>query len=91
MTILVDTHQFARENELNELLDIRATHEVIECRDATHCHNTPFQHLFAGWRNGHYVELTVDGHVCNVRVDDGIALVDVDYSEAEAHVRKLAG
>ena len=76
-------------NRTNDLLDIRVTYEVIECHDPYHCHNTPMQILLSGWRDSHYVELTIDGDRCNTRVDDGIALVDVSFAVAAEYIKRI--
>lgn len=79
-------------NGSTQLLDVlapQATYEVVECNDKTHCHRSPFQHIFSGYRNGHFVELTIDGDRCNVRVDDDpFAKIDVSFDVASAYVEQ---
>jgi hypothetical protein len=76
-------------NNVSQLLDLTAQYEVVECHDPSHCHVTPFQIVCCGFRNGHYVEFTIDGNQFSARVDDDpCAKVDVSYEDARFYVEQ---
>ncbi len=76
-------------NDVLQLLDITAKYEVVECHDPSHCHQTPLQVVCSGFRNGHYIEVTIDGDLFNARVDDDpYAKVDVSYADARWYVEQ---
>lgn len=76
-------------DNLPQLLDITSKYEVVECHDPLHGHETPLQIICSGYRNGHYVELTIDGQRFNARVDnDLMAKVHVCYETARWYVEQ---
>ena len=74
---------------MSVLLDMRVIHEIVECHDPAHGHNSPYQEMFAGWHNGHYIQVTIDGPAYNVRIDDGIAKFDISRDAAAAYVERM--
>ena len=55
--------------------------EQITCTDPQHCHNSPIQNMISLDVNGHFVEVTQDGHTYNVRIDDGMAVFGLLFTE----------
>lgn len=56
----------------------------IHCDDQTHLHHSDIQNLIGFETNGHWVDVTQDGDVFHVRIDENDDLVGGEMSNAEA-------
>ena len=62
--------------------------EQITCTDPQHCHNSPIQKMISLDVNGHFVEVTQDGHLFNVRIDNGAAVFNLTHSELDQYIER---
>lgn len=59
-------------------------HDQLICLDDTHLHNSPIQNMIGLEINHHWVDVTQDGSIYNVRIDEDNSLVAADLTQAEA-------
>jgi hypothetical protein len=71
-------------------LTSRVWYQRVECYAPEHCHRAPVQHVFLMLINCHWVELTIDGHLCNVCIDGNVrkTKIDVSAQSAAAFIRE---
>lgn len=54
------------------------------CDDPTHLHHSPIQNLIGFEQNGHWVDVTQDGDVFHVRIDEDDATVRAELNDDDA-------